>query len=175
VQLEDLLEAAAGVGLKDHREAADMLDVLLPGDALFQIAQRFLEVDALDIGVRGQRDRTWVGDAEPRAERRAEELIVGRAPPERVVDDHRAADHRRAQKCAVVGHLVRDTIHDHVVGALLGHAGAVELDELGYHAGLAPVDLLDKSAGEGVLAADHDADLLSHNISPQSESVKRKT
>ncbi|MNL27532.1 hypothetical protein D3C87_1491270 [compost metagenome] len=109
---------------------------------------------------RGQHDGLGNRDAELLDERVVEELVV-RDPPEGIVDDVRALDHRVLEVGLVDLDLVRDAIDEDVVAGLLTHLGGVDLGELGDDLALALlVDGLDEGVGEGVLPADQDTNLL---------------
>ena len=153
-----VLPAAAVRVLEDARHA-DVVDDRLPVERILEVAQALVVLDARDVLLVRQRHRLGAGDAEPRGERRAEELVVGR-PHERVVDDRRALQHGVLEVGPVVRHLVRDAIDDHVVRHGLVHRRAAELHELGGHALVAAVDFVDEPRRKRPLAADDQTDLV---------------
>ena len=163
---EHVLPAAARVGLQ-HRRQARVADQRLPVQRELEVAERPLLVDVGDVLLVGQHDRLRHRDPELARERALEELLV-RLPPEGVVDDHGAHEHRALQVGAVVGHLMGDPVHEHGVVLLGQLRGAAENRQLGADplGRTAVVDEVEKRHRESVLASDQQADDLLFRHSP---------
>jgi hypothetical protein len=91
-------------------------------------------------------------------QRRLEELIVSR-PHERIVDDIRPLKQSVFEIGPIVGHLVRDAIHNDRVFARLIHARAAQLDVLCDHAGLPIVHFFDERRRPRPFTTNDDSDL----------------
>ena len=155
VDLVDVAPAAA-IERFEERGEADVPEDRVPVERVVQVAHRPLGRAGGMFLVR-QQHRRRDGDPQLGGQRVVEELVVG-APPERVVDDLRAAQRAVFQPRAIERDVVRNAIDDHVVAARLGHPHVADLHELRHKARHAhAVDALDQGGGEGVLHPEQDA------------------
>ena len=117
----------------------------MPSQSIGKIRLRRLSVRTMPgtYSLLGKHHRLRAGDAQAGGQAGFEELVVG-GPHEGIVDHVAALQNGVLEIRAVVGHLVRNAIYQHGIGAGLIHAGTAQFGVLGCHPGVAAVDLFDK-------------------------------
>src|SRR5438309_3609922 len=170
----DVLPSAAGVRLQDRGQPR-VLDERVPIERVLEGAQRLIR-DVGDVRLVRETDGLRNRDTELARERALEELFV-RFPPGGVVNYHGSLDSGAFQVGAVVRDLVADAVDDDRVALRLDLSSATQTRHVGAHSlrGSLAVDRFDERAGEGVLAADEQADDLlglrcTHRPSPSSKA-----
>src|SRR4029079_14982058 len=157
----DLLPAATMGVFEHNREPTQVLDVLLPGQGVDQIAEALLVDDARNIFVVREGNGFWARNAKLGKQGCSEEFIIC-CPHEWIVDHVRALKHRIFEVRAIIGYFMRDPVYDDRKGRNLVHARATKLSIFSDYTLRPLVHLLDKGWGPGPFTTNDHTDF-EHN------------
>src|ERR1019366_7205622 len=167
VHLVHVLPAAAVEGLQE-RGKSNIAENAVPRHGILQIAYGALGGARRMFLVR-QQDSLRDRNAQLGSECEVEELVVG-APPERVIDNDRAGEGCVLEITAIEGNVVRNAVHDDVVGRWFCHSDFANRRKFRLDVRLAHgVYLVDQRGREGGLHAKNNSDLL-HGCSFESDT-----
>src|ERR1019366_3584558 len=158
VHLVYVFPTAAVEGLQE-RGKSNVAENAVPRHGILQVAHGALGGTRGMLLVR-QQDGLRNRNAQLGSQREVKKFVVG-APPEWIVDNDRAGERHILQVAAIEGNIVRNAVHDNVVGRRLRHTdfadgGEFRLDVRLIHR----IDLVDQRGRKGGLHAKNDSDLL---------------
>src|ERR1017187_1272285 len=167
VHLVHVLPATAVEGLQEGGKS-NVAEDAVPRHGILQVAHGALGGTRGMLLVR-QQDSLRDRNAQLGSQREVEELVVG-APPEWLLDNEGRGEGRILEVAGIEGNVVRNAVHDDVVGRWLRHANFADGGEFSLDVRLVHgVDLVHQRRRKGGLHAKNDSDFL-HGCSFESDT-----